>query len=808
MSFFIAAPNDGRSRPARLSPAALALRAALAAFVPLGSACVAAAHAQAAPGAIEYDIPAGPLASALNRYAQQSGVSIVMDAGRLRGLNTPGLQGRHTVQEGFDQLLRGSGYAASRTGSGYVLRPAPPAAPQAVPTLPAVTTVGSWNSAVGAGYVAEESHAGTKTDTPLIETPQAVTVTTRTELDDRKVQSLTEAIAYTPGVRTEQSGFDPRFDAFTVRGFDMTYNGIYRDGLRLPGSSMSVFKIEPYGVESVTVLRGPSSALYGLGSPGGVVDVTSKRPVDEPFGEVELQTGNYQRKQGQFDIGGRADDSGQWLYRLTGVVRDAGSPNILGRGTDDMTFIAPALTWKPDARTSITLLGEYQKSKTPAALPAYAWTGSADDGSPGVLDDYNEQTQEQYRVGYLAEHRVNDALTVRQNLRYGRANTHVRYTSLGETDEATQTIGRSTGYVHDRMTSFVVDNQVQADFSAAGMRHTVLAGLDYSRLSLDGGIGFGEASPVDASTLEPLGPVNDPPSTYSRYNRSQRQTGLYLQEQARFDRWVLTLTGRHDWSTTITDDLLASSRQKAIDRKFTGRAGLTYVFDNGIAPYASYSTSFSPNLGAGMDGSAFAPTTAKQVEVGVKYAPPGQDGYVAASLFQLTQNHSLVTDPDNPLFQVQTGEVRSRGVELEAALEVVRGLNLRGAYTYLAAVNRAGDEATVGRTLSGTPRHNFSLWADYEFQPDTALAGLGLGFGVRYTGTSWGDAGNTFSNSPHTLADAKISYDLERLDSRFKGWSTQVNARNLFDREYTTCDAGYCYLGSRRTVIASVRYRW
>ncbi len=790
----------------RLSPTVLALRAAFAtAALALGPAAITSVQAQAL--AVQYDIPAGPLAPALNRYAQQSGVSIVMDASQLRGLNTAGLKGSYAVQEGFDRLLSGTGYAASRTGSGYVLRPAPAASQQAVPTLATVTTVGSGDPEQAEGYVAQRGSTGTKTDTALIETPQSVTVTTRQELTDRKVQSLTEAIAYTPGVRTEQSGFDPRFDAFSLRGFDVTYNGIYRDGLRLPGASMSVFKIEPYGVEDVTVLRGPSSALYGLGSPGGVVNVTSKRPVDEPFGEVELQTGNYQRKQGQFDIGGRADESGQWLYRLTGVVRDAGSPNVLGGGTDRMTSIAPALTWRPDARTHVTLLAEYQKSKTPAALPAYAWTGSKQNAL-GSIGDYNGQTQEQYRIGYEAERQLNDTFTVRQNLRYGAANTHVRYNDLGETDDATQTISRSTGYVHDRLRSFVVDNQLQADFAAAGMRHKLLAGVDYSQLKLDGGIGFGEASPVDADTLEPLGSTSDPASTYSRYNRLQRQTGVYLQEQAKFDRWIATLTGRHDWVTTQTDDLLAASTQKAQDRKFTGRAGLTYVFDNGLAPYASYATSFSPNLGAGLDGSAFTPTTSKQVEVGVKYSPAGQNGYVAASLFQLTQENGLVTDPEDPLFQVQTGKVRSRGIELEGAYELLRGLKLRGAYTYLAAVTRSGDEGTVGRTLSGTPRHTFSVWGDYAFQHDTALAGLGLGLGVRYTGSSWGDATNTFGNDPHTLVDAKISYDLERLGSQFKGWSTQVNARNLFDRQYTTCDAGYCYLGSRRTVIASVKYRW
>lgn len=794
-------------RHASLAPAhfGLIVRLVFSGPVAFGLGFALPASAQTAAKTVTYNIPAGPLADALNQYAQQAGVSLAMDARQLRGLTSPGLRGSHGIEAGFNLLLRGSGYLAYKTESGYVLRPAPVSSQNEVATLPAVTAVASAPSTQG--YVAARSVAATKTDTSLLETPQSASVITREELDDRNVQTLLEAVSYTPGVRTEQSGFDPRFDVFTLRGFDVTYNGIYRDGLRLPGANMSVFKVEPYSVENVTVLRGPSSALYGLGSPGGLVDITSKRPIDEPFGEVQLMTGNYQRKQGQFDIGGRADEDGQWLYRLTGVVRDAGSPNTDGGGNNDITSIAPAFTWQPNSDTKVTLLGEYLKSRTPAALPYYAWGGARSD-LPGATGDYNRQDQEQFRVGYLAEHRFNDTFTVRQNLRYGQVNTHVRYNSLGEIDAEANTISRSTGYVHDKLKSFVVDNQLQADFKTGDVEHKLLVGLDYSYLGLDGGIGYGAASDLDASTLEPLGPTEDPPTDASRYRQRQRQTGLYLQEQAKFDGWIVTLTGRHDWSTSIADDLIADSREKTVDRKFTGRAGLTHVFDNGIAPYVSYSTSFAPTSGVDANGQTFDPTTARQVEAGVKYAPSNMNSYVAASVFELKQSNALVTDPNNPLFQVQTGKVRSRGIELEGMLDLAQGLKVHGAYTYLMAVNMSGSPETDGRTLSGTPRHTFSLWTDYTFQSDTALAGLDVGFGLRYVGTSWGNATNTFQNSAHLLADAKIGYDLGRLSPSFKGWSAQVNALNLFDRDYTTCDAGYCYEGAPRMVTASLKYRW
>lgn len=763
---------------------------------------------------IAFDIPAQDLNEAVLAFGQKTGVRIFIDAAKLRGRRSSAVAGSMTAPEALARLLAGTGltYRFTAPNRVTIIDPASSGGDGGNAVVGVeLDTVDVETSADGTvGYVATRSTAGTKTDTPLIETPQSVSVVTREELDDRNVHTLTEAVGYTPGVRTGQSGFDPRFDVFTIRGFDTTYTGIYRDGLRLPGANMSVFKVEPYGVESVTVLRGPSSALYGLGSPGGLVDITSKRPVDEPFGEVELQAGNYDLWQGQFDVGGRLDKDGELLYRLTGVLRDAGSPNTLGGGVNDMTFIAPAVTWKPNDQTRITFLGEYQESETPASLPYYQWTGTGNEVFSRGLGDYNSQPQEQYRFGYLAEHEFNDVFTVRQNLRYGSADTTVRYNSVDSVDPVTNIASRSTGYVHDILDSFVVDNQVQADFVTGPVEHKLLIGLDYSYLSLDGGIGFGAASDFDLNTGQPLGPTYDPGFNYSRYRQKQSQVGLYVQEQAKFDRWILTLTGRQDWVDSKDEQLLADppTTENTDDSEFTGRVGLTYVFDNGLAPYVSYSTSFAPILGVDAAGNSFVPTTAKQIEGGVKYVPPGFDGYFAVSVFQINQENGVVTDETNPLLQIQTGEVRARGFELETVANLGQGLKVRGAFSYLDLTNVAGDPETIGLTPSGQPENSFALWADYQFQPGSKLVGLGIGAGVRYTGATWGNPLNTFQNDAYTLVDAKLSYDFQYLNPKLKGWSAQINAQNLLDEEYVTCDAGYCYLGAPRTVIAGLKYRW
>ncbi|MCB4767891.1 TonB-dependent siderophore receptor [Ancylobacter sp. Lp-2] len=767
--------------------------------------------ASVAPARIAFDIPAQDLNGAVLSFAQKAGVRVFFDTAKFGGRRSSAVSGSMSPPQALEALLRGTGltYRFTAPNRVTIVDPAATTATSGETVgieLDTIAVQGSGDGTVG--YVATRSTAGTKTDTPLLETPQSVSVVTRQELDDRNVQSLTQAVAYTPGVRTGQSGYDPRFDVFTIRGFDTTYNGIYRDGLRWPGANMSVFKIEPYGVEDITVLRGPSSALYGLGSPGGLVDVTSKRPTEQAFGEVEVQGGNYDWWQGQFDIGGPLDKDGTLLYRLTGLLRDAGSPNTLGGGVNDMTYIAPALTWKPNDQTKITFLGEYQKSETPASLPFYGWDGTGTETFSRAPGDYNSQPQEQWRVGYSAEHEFNDVFTFRQNLRYGNADTTVRYTSLYGIDPDTNIGTRGTGYVHDILDSFAVDNQVQADFVTGAIAHKVLFGLDYTYLSLDGGIGFGTAADFDFNTGQPLGPTYDPGFNYSRYKQTQNQTGLYIQEQAKFDRWILTLTGRQDWVDSKDDDLLNDTSEDNDDSEFTGRVGLTYVFDNGIAPYVTYSTSFAPNLGVDINGDAFSPTTSKQIEAGVKYAPTGFDGYFTAAVFQINQENGLVTDDTNPLFQVQTAEVRARGFELEAVANLGAGLRLRGAYTYLDLTNVAGDPTTIGLAPSGQPQNAFSLWADYQFQSGSKLAGLGIGAGVRYTGATWGDSLNTFENDAYTLVDAKLSYDFEFLNPKLKGWSAQINAQNLLDEEYVTCDAGYCYLGAPRTVLAGLKYRW
>ncbi|MCG5475489.1 MAG: TonB-dependent receptor plug domain-containing protein, partial [Sinorhizobium fredii] len=228
---------------------------------------------------------------------------------------------------------------------------------------------GSGGVITADGYVGTSSATGAKVDTPFLQTPQSISSVTEQQLKDRNPQTLLDVLAYTPGSRVNAFGFDPRFDSFSVRGFDVTYTGVFRDNLRQPGASSSIFKTEPYGLEGVSILRGPSSALYGASGAGGLFNLITKRPTEVPLHELQVQYGTDNRYQGQFDFSGPVNETDPVYYRLTGLLRDSDTEQV--SVPDDRAYIAPAFTWKPDEDTSLTVLGEYSRTKTGGTAAYY-----------------------------------------------------------------------------------------------------------------------------------------------------------------------------------------------------------------------------------------------------------------------------------------------------------------------------------------------------------------------------------------------------------------------------------------------------
>lgn len=696
---------------------------------------------------------------------------------------------------------------------------------QGVSTEANAVGVGSTTSGGGGGpsgvvgYTAKASPTATKTNTPIIETPQSVSVLTREQLNDRSVSSLNEALYYTPGVAANLSGYDPRFDAFTIRGFDATYLGIYRDGLRQPAAPFGVPKIEPYGLDAITILRGPASGLYGLGAPGGIVDVTSKRPTPVPFGEIWLQRGNYDRYQGAFDVGGPVENSdGQLSYRLTGLFRQANS--FLPGGIDDRAFIAPAVTWKPSADTTFTLLGEYLNNTVPGnasfysnfTTPGFAKTNLFS-GDP-AFQNFNT---EQYRIGYAFEHRFSPDAIFRQNFRYYHVLGDLRYTQIDSVSTDLTTAQRSTGRIVNTLDTYTLDNQLELHFATGPVRHTLVTGLDYTNSRYTDRRGFGGAPDLQIGGL--IRPnygaqfIASPILTGASRQRIE-QFGAYVQDQARFGQFLLTLTGRHDQVSQLAQDYTSTDpATQTSDRAFTGRVGLNYLLTDYVVPYVSYATSFAPQLGFDRSGNAFQPTRGEQIEGGVKTQVPGTNVFVNMAIFDITQTNVIRPDPVDPITsQVALGEVRSRGAEVEVTANLGRGINVTAAYSHVDirnTKNAPGSTDLVGLALSGIPRDTFTLFANYALPSWSDLYGLSIGGGVRYAGSSpANDVLGSFNNSTVTLFDAVVAYEFERIDPRLKGMRLQANLYNAFDRNYFNCQAGACYRGQPRQFIGSLIYRW
>ena len=675
----------------------------------------------------------------------------------------------------------------------------------------AATSGGGGGPSGVTGYTARISPSATKTNTPLIETPQSVTVITREQLNDRNVQTINDALGYAAGTATNVFGFDPRYDSFYVRGFDLTYNGIFRDGLRQVGNNLTLPRVEPYGLEAATILRGPSSGLYGLGSPGGILDLTTKRPTFTRFGEVQLQIGNYDRYQGNFDIGGPVEGTdGTMAYRLTGLRRE--SNTFLPGSADDRTYIAPAFTWKPDADTTFTLLGEYQDSKLPGNASFYNAPGFVATRIYSGDPTFNDFKLRQGRIGYAFEHRFSDDVIFRQNLRFYDTENSYQYAQIDTIDPDGITAHRTAGYLRERLSQIAVDNQLEAHVRMGPIQHTLLGGLDYVHYDFANRSGFAAAPDLDLTAPNARRPFIAAPALGPRRTQSQDQLGLYLQDQAKLDRFILTLSGRYDWTfqDTFTGGTGTTSRQD--DRALTGRVGLGYILAPGLVPYASYATNFTPQIGVDANGRAFKPSTGDQIEAGVKYLIPGTNIQATVSGFDIVQSSILRPDPNNLTATVATGSVRSRGFEMEAVANLAPGTNLTVAYTHLnlqyLSQTSASGQVLDGNAVSGIPGDTFSGFVSYLFPTSSVLRGLTLGAGIRFATHSFGNDENTFRNPTVTLFDALVAYDFAALDPKYKGFRAQINAYNIFDRDYTNCQAGYCYRGAPATVIGSLIYRW
>lgn len=664
-------------------------------------------------------------------------------------------------------------------------------------------------------------NTATKTRLDPIETPQAISVVESETLEQRGVSSVSEALRYVPGVNTElRGGAVNRLDLFNIRGFD-NYQNFY-DGLLLQYNEWNLQpQIDPVAIEQLEVFKGPTSVLYGSMPPGGMVNLIAKRPQREAKHSVSLATGTGILKEMTLDSTGAIND--QLAYRVVGLARQKEGQAVTSE--EERYVFAPSLDWQLGERTLLNLNLYYQKDPEAGIYTTVPASGSVKSnplgqlGSDSFLGDqnWNEYNRDVTLLGYKLSHDFNGNWQVLQNARYMDASAYQRNTYNAALAADNRTLARNAYLTDEASKGFVIDNQLAGKVMTGPAQHNLLLGVDYQYL--DARILYQDTLDYSAPAIDIFNPdhnqIRPDALAFSYEDRKtilQSQTGVYLQDQVRLDRLVAIGGARYDSYRMDTDSrglyLGAASQSLAqIDQdNLSFRLGALYELDYGLSPYVSYAESFEPVPGADKSGKAFDPATGHQWEGGLKFLSEDMSKTATISAFHITKENALVTDPDNVYGpKLQTGEIVSKGIELEGRADLTSRLDLALSYTRQNMEITRDTTDLQGKTPVWVPKQMASLWSNY--QAGGSLEGMRVGAGLRYVGEAQLDAANTDTVPDYVLMDMSASYDLAALSARLKGVGASLSASNLFNKTYYSCyDQNNCWFGAERNVEARLKY--
>lgn len=660
--------------------------------------------------------------------------------------------------------------------------------------LDAITlTATSGVSVQPEGYVGPYSQAASKSDTPVAEVQQSVSVVTVQQIEDQGAQSLGQALSYTAGVLGQPYGVDHRFDGPTIRGFEAR-DAQYVNGLRQL-RYMGAPAYETFGLQQVEVLRGPSSSLYGAGSPSGIINQVQKRAQNFDFGEAGLGYDSNHGSQLFFDVNRAVSDTLAW--RLTGVGRDARTQ--IDELTNKRGYLAGAARWTPDDFTTIDMIASLTRDApiSPTGVP-FALTRIADGKDLRELqtgeEDWDRSDRRMYNVGVEISHELANGWTLGQGFRHEKFDWDYNGTYISGFSDPD--ILRGANFQDEDTTGINLDTRLSGEVVTGSMTHRILAGVDIRQYDADTTTEFYYGMPLDWAAPVYGGIPAGAPWYTSISSIRQRQVGLYVQDEIEAGNWRGSLALRHDWTSQTGDTYTNFAGAGTIDQSdtaLTGRAGLGYRMASGAMPYIAYSTSFDPEIGLDDSGNPLKPTEGKQWEVGVKYEPTAFNGLITAAVYDLSQEN--VTRNLGAGVRRQVGEVKSKGIELEATAEIARAWDLRASYSYNETEIVGGEND--GNEMPNAPRHLASLWLMHDFGN-----GLRAGGGVRHIGARKGDDANIYDLASVTLLDLGATYTRANVEA-------SLNIQNLTDEVYlANCGNFGCFYGEGRTVSAKVSYKW
>ncbi|GFE94964.1 MULTISPECIES: TonB-dependent siderophore receptor [unclassified Gluconobacter] len=662
------------------------------------------------------------------------------------------------------------------------------------------------------GLLSVGGNAATKTSTPLEDVPQNLTVITQARMAMLNSRSVSEAVRYAAGVSDYGSKDDPRGYFGTIRGFSPD---IYLDGTRTPDAASSQsFSIEPWGLEEMDVLRGASSALYGSGQLGGIINAVSKRPRENQQNEVAFQTGSYSRVQGAADVGGAIDSGKTLLWRFNGLLRksDTYAKNI----KNNEVYVAPSLRWRPDSKTDFTILASYEQldaGSTAQFLPSVGTLFASPYGyiARNFLSsdaDYDVYSKRQVALGYSFTRRLTPNWTISQNMRYAHLDLDYRFVTAVALSSDQRTLTRRALLQSANYNNVTLDTRSNLKLKTGPVHHELLAGVDFRSDFLASRRGQRTAPSLDL--YHPVYRTISWPTygTTTNTNETETQTGIYAQEQAEWHHLYLTLSGREDFTESLTVDNRTGTQTPQQNNAFTGRVGLLYKSSIGLAPYVSYATSFQPQVGTTRENTPFLPTRGKQIEAGLKYKPPhgtpwGEDFMLTADFFNLVETNVLTTDPADSTYDIQTGEQRTRGFEAEGVGRLPYRIDMLASFTYQdPRITKTTVAAQKNQRPVAVPSHMASLFLKRDFRLTKNWV-TGLGAGVRYTGNTAGALPETFTVPSQLVWDLQAHLDYRRFGMQFNG-------TNIANRHYVAmCTRSVaCAWAPGRAVFVTLSYRW
>lgn len=674
-------------------------------------------------------------------------------------------------------------------------------------TLPTITVIAESEKSDGAvqGIAASTVSSTTGFDESILKSTQSVTVVGQQEIESTGASDVIEALEYSAGVnKTDESNI---IEGYMVRGFES--REAFRDGQRYH-TYVYGGQQEIYGLDRIELSKGPASVLNGALPPGGMINAISKKPKFTDDYEVNIEAGSFNRKQVATDLNHQIND--ELAVRLVGLYRD--SDTFIDYVADDRTYVAPSLKWQPTPSTSVTFQGEYQKDLTQyvPGLP-YRLTNKTNPNGKvprnrfAGTPSFDQFDNKRSALGYSIEHEVTPNLQLKHHLRRTKTDLYFPWSGLSADSDTTKTV----------LSRRLVDRKTDSEQLVSGVTgiydwsvgdnidNVTLMGVDYARRQIESRDKTGTASAIDLINPDYANETisdNFIPSFFS-YQTDNDQIGLFLQNQMTLnDRWVGVVGLRHDKANLENTSLATEAVQDSDFAVTTGRLGLVYLMDNGVAPYASINQSFEVNLGIDRNGDNFEPTEGIQYEVGARYQPTGSDTLLSGSIYQIDQTNVLVNDPVVPGVQAQLGKVRSKGFELEAKTQIGDNANLLAAYAYTDARTIKSSPTTPeleGKRSGAVPYNKVAIWGDYRFS-DFNLPQLKVGAGLRYQDNGVNDT-NDVEYFGYTLMDAMVSYDWD------EHWSLALNVKNLLDEEYVICQYK-CNYGESRNIVGKVTYQW